>query len=96
MKYRKRPIVVEAIQYHSSTDALPFHPDAQYRRTTALSMALEVKTVEGWARFVHLDFIVKDVQGFFYPCKPDIFNATHVSEEDPAFYQHPEDTHPAG
>lgn len=38
---------------------------------------LYISTLEGemWARFG--DYVIRDVQGEFYPCKPDIFEATY-------------------
>ena len=36
-----------------------------------------IKTLEGDTRAKHGDYIIKDVNGEFYPCKPDIFKKTY-------------------
>jgi len=36
-----------------------------------------IKTPEGDMRAVHGDYIIKGVNGKFYPCKPDIFEKTY-------------------
>jgi hypothetical protein len=38
---------------------------------------LTVPTLEGNHTAKHGDFIIKGVKGEFYPCKPDIFEATY-------------------
>lgn len=43
--------------------------------------ALIIRTLEGDMRAVFGDFIIRGVQGEFYPCKPDIFLATYSKEE---------------
>ena len=37
----------------------------------------EIKTLEGVMTISENDYIIKGVQGEFYPCKPDIFEATY-------------------
>lgn len=39
--------------------------------------AFQIKTLEGWHWAKYGDFIIKGVQGEFYPCKPDIFVETY-------------------
>lgn len=38
---------------------------------------LFIMTLEGEMKVSNGDFIIKGVQGEFYPCKPDVFNATY-------------------
>jgi len=38
---------------------------------------LVIRTLEGDMRATYGDWIIKGVQGEFYPCKPDIFTATY-------------------
>lgn len=40
-------------------------------------IALTIPTLEGDMRAVHGDYIIKGVNGEFYPCKPDIFDKTY-------------------
>ena len=44
---------------------------------------LFINTLEGTMRASVGDFIIKGVQGDFYPCKPDIFAATYEAVEAP-------------
>lgn len=39
--------------------------------------ALEIVTLEGVMRAERKDWIIRGVKGEFYPCKPDIFEATY-------------------
>lgn len=44
-----------------------------------------IHTLEGRLQVIDGDWIIKDVQGELYPCKPDIFEATYelvVERED--------------
>ena len=45
---------------------------------------MEIKTLEGNHKCSIGDYIIKGVQGEFYPCKPDIFNQTYeqVGEQE--------------
>lgn len=38
---------------------------------------ITIKTLEGDMHAAHSDFLMRGVQGEFYPCKPDIFEATY-------------------
>lgn len=38
---------------------------------------LKIETLEGWIFASPGDFIIKGIQGEFYPCKPDIFAETY-------------------
>lgn len=74
MKFVKRPVVIEAMQLNSETlwdvaswcDGLVMGP-----------AAILIVTLEGEMRAQCGDWIIKGVQGEFYPCKPDIFEATY-------------------
>ena len=79
--YRKKPVVIEAVQFT--------HDDAQFKALcdfagSAMSEAsgspmdtLIIKTLEGEHIASLGDYIIKGVKGEFYPCKPDIFEATY-------------------
>ena len=84
-KYKKKPIVIEAIQLKEGK-GLPFVTKAEYK---ALDISntdgrYKIKTLEGWYTVYWNDWIIKGIQGEFYPCKPDIFKATYtlVKEEE--------------
>lgn len=92
-KFRKKPVVIEAVQFTEAVaiaclidrEPAPFglivsgdyHPE---RRTVSRAW-ISIKTLEGTMRADMGDWIIKAVQGEFYPCKPDIFEETYESIE---------------
>ena len=82
MKYRKKPVVIEARQWdgtpESSGDIGDWigwgNLDVLDGRTPP---QLSIETLEGWITASIGDWIIRGVQGEFYPCKPDIFDATY-------------------
>ncbi len=81
MKYRKKPVVIEAIQYNGMNGNKIIKWSE--RNVSSDEGNLYVNTLEGLMRISFGDYIIKGVKGEFYPCKPDIFEATYegVSEE---------------
>jgi hypothetical protein len=80
-KYRKKPVVIEAVQFiHTPTlRTIDFCIDftggkAQYCHVTE---TLAIHTLEGVVTARNGDWVIKGVQGEFYPCKPDIFEETY-------------------
>lgn len=75
MKYRKKPVVVEAIQYTDNNllDVVKFCSEGN----TIFDYYLYIVTLEGNMRVSKGDYIIKGVHGEFYPCKPDIFEETY-------------------
>jgi hypothetical protein len=84
MQYRKKPVIVEAVQFTKENyDAIAeFTKDADPLWCNAMDADahLKIQTLEGLMRASLGDWIIKGVKGEFYPCKPDIFDATY----DPA------------
>lgn len=84
-KYRKKPVVIEAVQFTGENgDAIyewanPSGDAAEAPITIDLPI-LTIYTLDGNMEAKHGDYIIKGVKGEFYPCKPDIFEATY----DPA------------
>jgi hypothetical protein len=77
--YRKKPVVIEARQF---TPSAPLQPLADWCGghvgwIDRYTPAIEIGTLEGVMRAELGDWIIKGVQGEFYPCKPDIFEATY-------------------
>lgn len=91
MKYRKKPVVIDAIQLNAKSvmDCIGFiYPDVSVVDHSTLiairkNKLLTIETLEGDMKAQFGDYIIKGVKGEFYPCKPDIFEATYekVSEE---------------
>jgi len=80
-KYRKKPVVIEAVHYDDEFP-LAFLADAEHVRSAGDgSGALEIVTLEGTMRAEVGDWIIRGVQGELYPCKPDIFEATYEAVE---------------
>ena len=75
-KYRKRPVVIEAVQWtgENLSEILQFSKDAFIDQD---NFTLKVATLEGTMVASRGDYIVKGVDGEFYPCKPDIFEKTY-------------------
>lgn len=94
MKYRKKPVLIEAVQWDGNWermsrfvygrevgdaefDAGYDDPDFPVLPAWDVDGALSVVTPEGEVHASPGDFIVRGVQGEFYPCKPDIFELSH-------------------
>lgn len=85
-KYRKKPVVIEAIQYdgHNLREIAEFVGTdlSMVDNDVNVSLFPVIKTLEGDMLISEGDFVIKGVQGEFYPCKPDIFEQTYESVED--------------
>ena len=82
-QYRKKPVVIEAIQYTGDNlaECAAFCPTAIIDRIDQ-KPAIFVPTLEGGAYVTSVgDYIIKGVQGEFYPCKADIFAKTYEETE---------------
>lgn len=81
-KFRKKPVVVEAIQFGRSSTIAEARAWAMERANDRVvrlvdGKYLEIETLEGTMRADEGDWIIQGVQGELYPCKPDIFEATY-------------------
>ena len=97
-KYRKKPVVIEAIQYkvieeipckYGVAKKTNVNEIAQFMKVNSLREAttpndacegetfLPINTLEGIMKASIGDYIIKGVQGEFYPCKPNIFEQTY-------------------
>lgn len=86
-KFRKKPVVIEAMQFDGSDESA--HEIQDWAESCCsfndLVKAVACKgedfmlvhTLEGTMRAQPGDWIIRGVQGEFYPCKPDIFAATY-------------------
>lgn len=91
MKYRKKPVEIEAFQY-----GIDDRPDWFDDKVTSNEITTfvgtdirdsseyycEIKTLEGIMKGNCKDFIIKGVNGEIYPCKPDIFEKTYEKVEN--------------
>lgn len=84
--YRKKPVVIEAQQVTFEN----VHEVAEWCGGTSLRdmgegepwVGVSIHTLEGVMRADLDDWIIKGVQGEFYPCKPDIFQATYEAVDE--------------
>ncbi|MFD2172395.1 hypothetical protein [Tumebacillus lipolyticus] len=76
-KFRKKPVEIEAIQYDggNADEIAAFVGDASPKLNIDDQYA--IATLEGVMLANVGDWIIKGVQGEFYPCKPDVFAATY-------------------
>jgi hypothetical protein len=86
-KFRKKPVVIEAVQWTGRNlkeviDFSGLHESAkkwsweEYEKVVA-DDGLKIFTLEGKMNADVNDWIIKGVKGEFYPCKPEIFEATY-------------------
>lgn len=83
MKYRKKPVVIEAVQWDGENPAQVVVLAKDNIRLIEWNEdnSLTIKTLEGGMKADIGDFIIKGVKGELYPCKPDIFEQTYEPVE---------------
>lgn len=82
MKFRKKPVVIEATQWHNHGD----HQEVLFEPLDPITGYITgyhgwVQTLEGGHIVTPGDWIITGVHGEHYPCKPDIFEATYEVAE---------------
>ncbi len=92
MKYRKKPVIIEAFKYDgdfkysTGTWYIPQWALNAYRdgilyyeklNNNEPPSELFIKTLEGNMHVSVGDYVVKGIDGELYPCKPDIFEKTY-------------------
>lgn len=89
--YRKRPVEIEAIQWNPYAEAtvnavrdwLESHGKSLSHFPNVATIwvnvegGLNIQTLEGVMTAQAGDWVIRGVAGEFYPCKPDIFEATY-------------------
>ena len=83
-KYRKKPIVIEALHFNSASIQIANEIEKFVGKELGFNywltdgeMECIIPTLEGEMTASLGDYIIKGVSGEFYPCKPDIFNKTY-------------------
>ena len=88
MRYRKKPVEVEAIQWDGinlseikdfvgESLICKIYDCAWEVNEAPVIVELQIRTLEGNMSVSIGDYVIKGVQGEFYPCKPDIFEQTY-------------------
>lgn len=87
MKFRKRPVVIEAMQLTAENlsevcEWVGGEADVMTPYTEPAPQWLLIPTLEGNMKGSIGDWIIQGVHGEFYPCKPEIFEATYEPVEE--------------
>ena len=79
MRFVKKPVEIEAVQWDGDNwvEVREFTGDRAERRSDPRIGTLHIQTLEGVMEARRGDWIIRGVQGEYYPCKPDIFEATY-------------------
>jgi hypothetical protein len=84
IQYRKKPVIIEAVCYTGSSacreDIRNWMQTGDYAQTQMVDTgftSMFIETLEGVHEAKPGDYIIKGIKGEFYPCKPDIFEATY-------------------
>jgi hypothetical protein len=80
--YRKKPVTVEAVQYDGNFRCLDIFSINEVSHFVVSKdengkQCIKIPTLEGEMTATIGDYIIRGVQGEFYPCKPDIFEKTY-------------------
>ena len=84
MKFRKKPVVIEAVQWDGkleSIEKLMIGSTCQSVEQDLCDPSLIIETLEGKMRAEIGDWIIRGVKGELYPCKPNIFDKTYEKAE---------------
>lgn len=78
MKFRKKPVIIEAVQWTGNNDIeILLFMDNPFIIDPKNCYMLQIPILEGIMTASVGDWIIKGVNGEFYPCKPDIFEKTY-------------------
>lgn len=90
MRFRKKPVIIEAWQWHFTKDqedapswvnhalhTWPAPNSINFEPDHAQGPRIAIATLEGVMISIPGDWIIQGVKGELYPCKPDIFAETY-------------------
>lgn len=92
-QYRKKPVIIEAIQFIDDVDRILEIQEFSGGETIRVDYknkynpTLKINTLEGVMTASVGDYIIKGVQGELYPCKPDIFELTYEEIDNEAIHK---------
>jgi hypothetical protein len=97
MRYKKKPVVIEAMQFNGSLDNAELINKWSSHKVKIDPIGDEIKlsvpTLEGNMTASTGDYIIRGVKGEYYPCKPDIFDVTYDKAEEGDFKTRLKDEH---
>lgn len=81
-KYRKKPVVIEAVQYDGNfrcLDIFSINDVGNFKlgKEEDGSAYLLIPTLEGDMKCSKGDYVIKGIKGEYYPCKSDVFEQTY-------------------
>lgn len=80
--YQQKPIIVEAVQFNDTPESIEeIHEFVNAQITISYEEPepkLIIRTLEGDMKASVGDYIIKGIQGEFYPCKPSIFEQSYL------------------
>lgn len=87
-RFRKKPVVIEAMMLTRENGGVVaawcggrYHREAKPSDPQDVAVWVDIPTLEGVMRADRGDYVIRGVAGEFYPCKPDIFDATYEVAE---------------
>jgi hypothetical protein len=82
MKFRKKPVVVDAILFTGGNQGELVKFAGHHVNVAFIDKGVTIDTLEGMMTVSPGDWVIKGVKGEFYPCKPDVFMLTYEAVAD--------------
>lgn len=91
VQYRKKPVAIEAMRFYGDKLAMAevarwcggrLRSEAKASDHTDVAYWIDIPTLEGVMTASRGDYVIKGVQGEFYPCKESIFRETYERVEE--------------
>lgn len=76
-KFRKKPVVIDAIKFDKGITPNDVISELGSNPMNFIPPSFYIETLEGRMEVSLGDYVIKGVNGEFYPCKPDIFEKTY-------------------
>ena len=79
MKFRKKPVIIDAIKWHRNPKIAVGYDEYGVEYTVCDT---GIQTLEGFLKINDGDYLITGVKGEKYACKPDIFELTYEKVEE--------------
>lgn len=91
-KFRKKPVIIDAVQYDGNFRCLDVFALSEVSHFIVSKdengkQCIKIPTLEGEMIASVGDYIIRGIKGEYYPCKPDIFEATYEEIEEEKIIQ---------
>ncbi len=81
-KYTKKPVEIEAMEFNDTRDNIVTLQKIIGKKFIPKTEGYFIKTLEGEMKISEGDMIIRGIKGEYYPCKPDIFEASYQKDSD--------------